>query len=99
MAADMTEPSSPDARTRITRLPEKASFDRGEVDRLLDDVHVAHVALVADGAPVVLPTAAARDGDVLLVHGSTGSRWMRLLAAGAPASVAVTAYDGLVVAR
>jgi uncharacterized protein len=35
----------------------------------------------------------------LLVHGSTGSRWMRLLATGAPASVALTAYDGLVVAR
>jgi uncharacterized protein len=98
-APEMIERIPPDSRTRITRLPEKASFDRAELDRLLDDVHVVHVALVADGLPVVLPTAAARDGDVLLVHGSTGSRWMRLLAAGAPASVAVTAYEGLVVAR
>ncbi len=35
----------------------------------------------------------------MLAHGSTGSAWMRLLAAGAQASLAVTAVDGLVVAR
>jgi hypothetical protein len=35
----------------------------------------------------------------VLIHGSTGSRWMRALADGAPASVAVTSLEGLVVAR
>jgi hypothetical protein len=92
-----SRPSDP--RTEITRLPEKANFDRAELDRLLDEIHVGHVALVAEGSPVVIPTAIARDGDTLLVHGSTGSRWMRLLGEGAAASVAVTAFDGLVVAR
>lgn len=29
-----------------------------------------------DGYPVVVPTAVARDGDRLLVHGSAGSRWI-----------------------
>ena len=48
---------------------------------------------------VALPTATVRDRDRVLVHGSTGSRWLRRLAAGAPASLAVTAFDGLVVAR
>jgi nitroimidazol reductase NimA-like FMN-containing flavoprotein (pyridoxamine 5'-phosphate oxidase superfamily) len=86
-------------RTHITRLSEKASHDRGLLDRLLDEARVAHVGLVADGQPVVLPTGVARDGDRLLVHGSTGSRWMRLLANGADVCVAVTALDGLVVAR
>ena len=33
---------------------------------------VAHVAFVDDGHPVNIPTAAARDGDRLLLHGSTG---------------------------
>jgi hypothetical protein len=47
----------------------------------------------------VLPTAVVRDGDRILVHGSTGSVWMRQLADGAPTSLAVTAFDGLVVAR
>jgi nitroimidazol reductase NimA-like FMN-containing flavoprotein (pyridoxamine 5'-phosphate oxidase superfamily) len=48
---------------------------------------------------VVIPTAVIRDGDRVLAHGSTGSRWMRMLAAGARTALAVTAYDGLLVAR
>jgi nitroimidazol reductase NimA-like FMN-containing flavoprotein (pyridoxamine 5'-phosphate oxidase superfamily) len=35
----------------------------------------------------------------VLAHGSTGSRWLRRLAEGVPTALAVTAYDGLVVAR
>lgn len=49
--------------------------------------------------PVVIPTAAVRDGDRVLMHGSTGSGWMRRVAAGAPVCLTVTAFDGLVVAR
>jgi nitroimidazol reductase NimA-like FMN-containing flavoprotein (pyridoxamine 5'-phosphate oxidase superfamily) len=88
------------ARTTITRLRTKASRDRGELDSLLDSVHIGHFALVAeDGHPVVLPTAVARDGDRVLAHGSTGSGWIRRLAAGTPTSLAVTSFDALVVAR
>jgi uncharacterized protein len=87
------------ARTTITRLPEKGSADRAELDRLLDDVHIGHFGVVVDGSPVVIPTAIVRDGDRVLIHGSTGSRWMRLLGAGVPTSLAVTSADGLVVAR
>jgi uncharacterized protein len=86
-------------RTRPTRLPELAVTDRAAVDALLDTARVGHVGLVADGHPLVIPTAIARDGDNVLVHGSTGSRWMRLLAGGAPACLTVTVVDGLVLAR
>ena len=85
--------------TAITRLPEKASTDRAELDRLLDDVHIGHFAVIRDGAPLVVPSAVVRDGDRVLTHGSTGSPWLRRLAAGAPTSLAVTAFDGIVVAR
>src|SRR5499427_1579627 len=88
------------ARTTITRLRTKASQDRSELDRLLDSVHIGHFALAAEnGQPVVLPTAVARDDDRMLAHGSTGSGWLRRLATGAPTSLAVTSFDGLVVAR
>ena len=81
----------------MTRLREKAVTDRVVLDALLDEVLVGHLGFVADdGRPVVLPTAVARDGDRVLVHGSTGSRWMRAVAAGAPVSLAVTAVDALV---
>jgi len=87
-------------RTQISRLPEKQRLDREILDALLDSTRVGHFALVdAAGHPVVIPTAIVRDGDRVLAHGSTGSRWMRMLADGAPTCLAVTALDGLVVAR
>jgi nitroimidazol reductase NimA-like FMN-containing flavoprotein (pyridoxamine 5'-phosphate oxidase superfamily) len=87
-------------RTEITRLREKARTDRAELDALLDSARVGHFGLVDDaGRPVVLPTAIARDGDRVLVHGSTGSHWMRTLAEGGPTCMAVTELDGLVIAR
>ena len=61
---------------------------------------LGHFGIVdAGGNPVVIPTAIVRDGDRVLAHGSTGSPWMRRLAAGAPTCLAVTALDGIVVAR
>jgi nitroimidazol reductase NimA-like FMN-containing flavoprotein (pyridoxamine 5'-phosphate oxidase superfamily) len=87
-------------RTDITRLREKGREDRGALDALLDSTHVGHFGLVrADGHPVVIPTAVVRDGDRVLLHGSTGSPWLRLLAGGAPTALTVTAMDGLVIAR
>jgi uncharacterized protein len=92
--------SQPRDRTTITRIPEKGRNERAELDALLDTVHIGHFALVTEqGYPVVLPTAVVRAGDHVLAHGSTGSPWVRRLAAGAETSLAVTAFDGLVVAR
>jgi nitroimidazol reductase NimA-like FMN-containing flavoprotein (pyridoxamine 5'-phosphate oxidase superfamily) len=90
----------PDDPRRPTRLPEKASSDRAALDALLDSTRVGHFAVVAeDGAPAVIPTMVVRDADRVLAHGSTGSRWMRRLASGVPTALAVTSYDGVVVAR
>jgi nitroimidazol reductase NimA-like FMN-containing flavoprotein (pyridoxamine 5'-phosphate oxidase superfamily) len=90
--------SSP--RTQITRLRSKARTERAALDALLDSTRVGHFGLVdAHGRPLVVPTAIVRDGDRVLAHGSTGSPWMRTLAEGAPTCLAVTALDGLVVAR
>lgn len=87
------------SRTDSTRIPEKMSNDRAALNALFDATIVGHVAFVgADGGPAVLPTGVVRWGDRLVVHGSTGSRWMRL-ASGSPAVVSITAVDGVVVAR
>ncbi len=82
-----------------TRLPEMMSTDRADLERLLASCVVGHIAFVADGQPTVLPTAITRFGDGVVAHGSTGSRWMRMLAVGIPVAVSVTALDGVVVAR
>jgi uncharacterized protein len=80
-------------------MPGLMSQERQALDELLASTIVAHIAFVAeDGTPRLIPTAFARWGDEVLVHGSTGSRWMRLVS-GAPAVMSVTAVDGIVVAR
>ncbi|SDP47523.1 hypothetical protein SAMN04515671_4395 [Nakamurella panacisegetis] len=83
----------------LTRMKHKAVTDRAALDVLLDEVHLGHFALIVGEYPVVLPIAVARDRDVVLAHGSTGSPWLRTLASGVETSLAVTALDGLQVAR
>ena len=90
----MTQPS-----TRVSRLSEKQDTARSALDDLLASTPLATVALVRDGHPVIFPTGFARIGDHLVIHGSTGSPWLRALAAGASAAVSVTTLDGVVVAR
>jgi uncharacterized protein len=89
-------PATP--RTRIRRLPEKAVSDRAALSAVLDAGLVAHVGISVSDQPFVMPCGYARDDDRLLLHGSTGSRLFRALAAGCPACVTVTILDGLVVA-
>lgn len=84
---------------RLTRLQHKQSDDPAELHRLLDDVYLGHVAH-RDGAGVtVSPTAVVRFEDLLVWHGSTGSRWMRVLSSGEPVTISVTQLDAVVVAR
>ncbi|MBJ7385286.1 MAG: pyridoxamine 5'-phosphate oxidase family protein [Mycolicibacterium sp.] len=85
--------------TRVTRLGEKQTASREALDALLASTPLATIALVRDGFPTVFPTGFTRVGEDLVVHGSTGSPWLRALASGAPAAVSVTTLDGVVVAR
>ena len=90
---------SPTSRTTLKRLAVRGRYDRAAVHAVLDEGLVCHVAFVADGTPVVIPTAYARVGENLYLHGSTANRMLRTLASGAPASIVVTLLDGLVLAR
>ena len=85
--------------TAVSRLAELQSTSRRQLDDLLDSTPLATVALVRDGHPVALPIGFARIDDEVVIHGSTGSPWLRVLAGGAPAAVSVTILDGVVVAR
>ncbi len=90
----MTVPS-----TTVTRLDEKQSTSREHLDALLDATPLATIALVRDGHPVIFPTGFARVGEELVIHGSTGSPWLRAVAAGTSVAVSITALDGVVIAR
>jgi uncharacterized protein len=86
-------------RTRIRRVPKNARYDLGSIHWVLDRGQIAHVSFVSDGQPYCIPTLYARVGDEVLIHGSSASRMLRLLGAGAPACVTVTILDGWVLAR
>ncbi|MFE7646002.1 pyridoxamine 5'-phosphate oxidase family protein [Streptomyces phaeoluteigriseus] len=102
--AQPTTPAAytPTDRTVPTRSPQKASYDKDLVHAILDEGYVCHLGFVRDGAPVVLPTLYGRVGETLYVHGSTGSRPLRMTGQadpGLPVCLTVTHVDGLVLAR
>ena len=84
-------------RTRVRRLPERATYDRATVHTILDEGFLCHLGFVVDGQPYVIPTGYARVGDTVFLHGSTGSRLG--LRPGMDVCVTVTLVDGLVLAR
>ena len=64
-----------------------------------DDFAFLLPMLARSNRVITIDLPAADSIDELVIHGSTGSPWMRALADGAPAAVSVTALDGLIVAR
>jgi nitroimidazol reductase NimA-like FMN-containing flavoprotein (pyridoxamine 5'-phosphate oxidase superfamily) len=86
-------------RTRVRRVPARGVFDRAAIYAILDEAFVCHVAFAVDGQPYAIPTAYARVGDALYLHGSAASRMVRQLSAGVDVCVTVTIVDGLVLAR
>jgi uncharacterized protein len=93
----ITKPTHP--RHKVRRVPRNARYDCDSIYRVLDRGLVAHVSFIHDGHPFCIPTLYARVGNRVLIHGSSASRMIRILAAGAPACLTVTMLDGLVLAR
>lgn len=89
----------PSAASTVRRAPGRARYDEAAVHAVLDAGWIAHVGLVADGDPVVIPMVYAREGEQLLLHGSVASRLLRALDDGLPTCVTVTHVDGLVLGR
>ncbi len=91
----------PTPRTTPTRYRDRAHYDRETVHHILDEALICHLGYVIDGRPVVLPTTHARLGEILYLHGSTGSGPMLAARSGSrlPVCVTVTLVDALVLAR
>jgi uncharacterized protein len=90
---------APTARTRVKRLPKRASYDREAIYSILDTAMLCHVGFAIDSQPYVIPTLHVRIDDLLYIHGSTASRMLGAAADGTPIAVTVTHIDGLVLAR
>ena len=95
---DSSAPGSLSAtpRTRHRRLREQGRSDRYELFAVLRAGLVAHLGVIVDRMPMVVPTGYGFDDEQVYVHGSVASR---SLGTGAPACLTVTVLDGLVLAR
>lgn len=87
------------ARSKVRRLAERGAYDRESIEQILDEGFICHVGFVTDDGPVVLPTAYARVGDVVYLHGAAANHALRTLGSGGRVCLSVTLVDGLVLAR
>lgn len=91
---------TPTPRTTSLRKPEKLRYDPTEAYAILDEAYICHVGYAAEGVPRVLPTAYARVGDTLYIHGSTGSRaFLNGRDRGVEVCVTVTIHDAIIYSR
>ncbi|HEY5302997.1 MAG TPA: pyridoxamine 5'-phosphate oxidase family protein [Acidimicrobiales bacterium] len=95
----MSDPLGPGPHTRVRRLPEKAAYDEATIFSILDAALICHVAGVVDGLAMALPTLHQRVGRVLYVHGSKSNALLRAVLDAGEASLSVTLFDGLRLAR
>ena len=96
-----TTKMSDDKNYHVQRLSDREFSDRDAINEFLDNEFLAHVGFIESSTqePFVIPMGYARDGDRILLHGSTGSRMMMQIAAGAQICVTITRVDALVAAR
>ncbi|GAB3337409.1 pyridoxamine 5'-phosphate oxidase family protein [Larkinella ripae] len=86
-------------QTTPSRLAKRAQYDTESIYAILDEALFCTISYAIDGQPWSIPTAHARDGNRLLIHGSVGSHFIREIEKGIPVCIAVTLIDGLVLAK
>jgi uncharacterized protein len=92
----VTNPLSSTERTRHRRLREQGRTGQGDLLAVLAAGLIAHLGVVSDGWPMVVPTSYGFDEATLYLHGSVASVSLN---AASPACVTITVADGLVLAR
>lgn len=97
---------APSERVAVRRAPERASYDREDIEQILDSGYICHLGFVPPGndevnrpVPVVLPMMYARVDNRVYIHGSPASRMLKTLRKPLPVCLTVTHLDGLVYAR
>jgi uncharacterized protein len=99
MATQAEKGPSRKPRSRVSRMPSRAVYERETIEAILDEAIVSHVGTVSEGGfPIVIPTLHARAGEWLYIHGSAASPTLRR-AGRAEICLTATLIDGLVLAR
>ncbi len=86
-------------RTILKKMPEKSGKDIQQLHDIIDESLLAHIAIVHQACPMVIPISAWRVNDRIYIHGAKNSRLMRSLKNGAQCTLTFTLFDGWVLAR
>ena len=64
-------------RTKVKRLPQRASFDTEVINNILDGAFVCQVGFMYDDQVNVIPTLYGRRDNLVFFHGSKNSRMLK----------------------
>jgi nitroimidazol reductase NimA-like FMN-containing flavoprotein (pyridoxamine 5'-phosphate oxidase superfamily) len=80
-------------RTRHRRMKENGKTNPADLYAVLAAGRIAHLGVLVDGHPMVVPTGYGFDHERIFLHGSVASR--SLLTTGAEACVTITVFYGV----
>jgi len=86
-------------RTKIKRLPKRASYNKKIINKILDCSFVCHIGFNIADQPFVIPTCYGVENEKIFFHGSAASRMLDHIKTGSEICIAVTIVDGIVLAR
>ena len=86
-------------RTQIKKGAHKAVFDRNQLDKIIDESLIAHIAIDDGQGPIVIPMLAWRVDNDIYIHGANNSRLMRYLGKSYQTCLTFTLFDGWVLAK
>lgn len=86
-------------RTKVNRLPKRASYDRNVIYSVLDGTFICHIAFNIKEQPYNIPTVFGRKDDSIYFHGLKNGRMFNAFETSEDVCVTVTLVDGIVLAR
>jgi len=86
-------------RTQVKKGVHKVCKDESKLYEIIDESLLAHVAIVENRVPIVIPMLAWRVKNDVYVHGANNSRLLKTLKRGVETSLTFTLFDGWVLAR
>lgn len=84
---------------KVVRGAKRASYEKAEINAIIDAHFLCHLAYVYEGAAITMPTGYGRMGNTIYLHGAMSNRMLRSLLEQEKVSLTITHLDGLVLAR
>lgn len=84
---------------KVKRHPDRASYEREELNAILDSGYVCQVAFHINGQPFVIPMMYYNDSEIIYLHGSPAARIINHFRSGESVAISFLEINGLVIAK